>query len=107
MLTSLVALTCACLCLGGAAASTVPHQEARNLLQVDNLDHVSTAEGAAVSAAMEATVSTVMKQGGKHFHSRHEVEEGLQKVDLQAVAKRLNGRLPADVMGLVQNSEEG
>merc|ERR1719399_128600 len=48
-----------------------------------------------------------MKQGGKHFHNHKEVLEGLRKVDLKAVADRLKGKLPADVVSMVSLGGKG
>merc|ERR1719515_355059 len=49
----------------------------------------------------------VLKQDGKHFHSRKEVEDGLRRVNLEAVAERLKGKVPAEVVSLVSVGGRG
>merc|ERR1719399_2249045 len=58
-------------------------------------------------ATLESAAGSILKHGAKHFHGRREVMEGLRKVDLKAVAKRLEGRVPAEVVSLIGTGGRG
>merc|ERR1719171_516587 len=92
-----------CACDGIAVAMHHDHLHVRG----EGLDSDSEEQAVEVDAAMGALVDRLLKRHSHPPSQGEMIEAGLRKVNVNAAAKRLEGKLPADVASLVHVGIEG
>merc|ERR1719478_1131252 len=82
-----------------------PLREKGSLVQVENGGNDAEVTSIKMDAEMQDLVKRLLRRKTKDLPSRKEmIATGLRKVDAQTAAKRLQGKLPADVASMVSAS---